>query len=83
MKLSTKETIDNYVKHGLEPGGFVYSVLCNDLFGAIGRADSQNKRDLEEICRYVYNDIPSNCWGSSEIVEAWMKKKSEEQHGTN
>ena len=73
MKISTKETIDNYVTHGVEPGGFVRAVLENNLCGAFGRADVENRRDIFEIVSYVHNNIPAGCNGSPEKVENWMK----------
>ena len=79
MKDSTKQTIDDYVSDGLPPGGFVTSVLENDLMGAFGRADTQNRRDLYEICNYVYNEIPANSHGSPEKVSAWLKDHQEVQ----
>ena len=75
----TKETIDLYVSHGCEPGGFMYAVLTNDLFGAIARADVENRANLQAICQYIYNDICSDCWGSKEKVQAWMKQKRAER----
>lgn len=74
MKDSTRETIVNYVNFGLPPGGFITAVLSNDLFGAIGRADAENLRDLHEICLFVYNKIPSECWGSRQSVERWLAR---------
>ena len=32
----SKESLYNYFVHGLEPGGFMTAVLCNDLYGAAG-----------------------------------------------
>lgn len=75
MKRSTKETIDNYVEKGWEPGGFVGAVLANDLMGAVGRADAENLRDLIEICQYVHWEIPGNCHGSYQIVRHWIKQR--------
>ena len=76
----TKDSIDLYVSHGCEPGSFLMAVLTNDLFGAVGRADEFNIRHLREICQYVYNDIPSVCWGSDEKVKKWMLQKREEKN---
>lgn len=74
MKDITKETIDNYVKHGIPTGGFMEAVLCNDLKEAIGRADAENLRDIKEIVSYVYWEIPANCHGSPEKVREWIAK---------
>jgi hypothetical protein len=70
----TQDAIDAYVAHGVPPGGFLYAVLTNDLFGATGRADQENRAALLDICRYVYNEIPSACWGSTEKMLAWIAK---------
>lgn len=71
----TKEAIDLYVSDGIPTGSFVYAVLTNNLFDAVARADSTNIMFLREICQYIYNDIPSNCWGSQEKVNNWLEMK--------
>jgi len=75
----TKKTIDNYVEHGYRPGHFVHAVLANDLMGAFGAADSNNTKYMRNIVSYVYNDIPSNCHGSYEIVEKWLQMHADER----
>lgn len=74
VKQSTIDTINNYVKKGWPPGGFVTAVLANDLMEALGRADLENRQAIFEICEYVYNDIPGACHGSPDIVQAWVKR---------
>lgn len=69
---STKDSLDRYVNHRIQPGGFLTAVLSNDLVGAVGRADSFNKKVIPEIITYIYNQLPSNCWGSSEKVQDWL-----------
>ena len=78
MKELTKASIDRYVEHRIPTGGFLEAVLSNDLMGAVGRADAGNLRDLHEICSYVYNRIPSGCWGSPEKVRAWLNREDED-----
>ena len=80
-----KNSIDNFAKYGIPPGGFVTAVLENDLMQSFGRADLPNRRNLFEITKYVYNEIPSHCWGSKEKVEKWggleyYKTKREEDN---
>lgn len=70
----TLEALDRYVEHGLEPGSFLMSVLCNDLFGAVYRADSTNLEHLRDICIHIHWEIPSDCWGNENKVRAYMKK---------
>jgi hypothetical protein len=80
------ETLDRYVTHGIPTGGFLEAVLANDLMESFGHADMGNRLTLFEICSYVYNELPSGCHGSYEIVGKWikegglegMKKKREE-----
>lgn len=72
MKESTLQTINDYVEKGWEPGGFTTAVLANDLMMAFCRADEENRHSLFQICNYVYNEIPSSCHGSYEVVESWL-----------
>ncbi len=68
------DSIQNYVMHGTPPGSFLYAVLSNNLFEAVGRADDFNIRLLPEIVNYCYNNIPQACWGSRETVKKWIEK---------
>lgn len=79
MNPTTKENINNFVKCGARPGGFLYAVLSNNLKESFGRADLENRRDMFEIVSYCYNEIPNTCWGSPEKVTAWMDKKQKER----
>jgi len=46
----------------------------NDLMGAMGHADGENKKAIVEICKYVYNEIPPGVsHGSVEAVRDWFK----------
>lgn len=73
VKPDTLETIKHYVEDGWQPGGFLTAVLANDLMNALGKADSYNRASIFEISCVVYNDIPSNCHGSYEIVNKWIE----------
>jgi len=64
--------IKRYIEHGLEPGGFLTAVICNDLRESVGRADEENMRNLPAFVAYFYNEAPSTCWGSHEKMVAWM-----------
>lgn len=69
----TKASLDNFVKHGLKPGGFLTRVLCNDLFGAYAQADAYNIKNMYAIIKYVYNKMPGVCWGSRDAMERWSE----------
>ena len=72
MKEDTKDSIDRYVQQRVPTGSFLQAVLSNDLRGALGQADEDNRRDLFEIVAYCYNEIPGVCWGSPEKVDQWL-----------
>lgn len=74
VPLHTQEALTNYVQHGYMPGGFLTALLCNDLMGAVARADHINKQNLANIASFVFNEMPADSWGSLERMEAWCKK---------
>lgn len=69
----TKAALDRYVEHKMLPGGFLMAVLSNDLFGAVGRADSENLDALPDIVKYVYNQMPSGSWGSKDQIYKFVE----------
>lgn len=69
----TIESLRLYREHRCRPGDFLTAVLCNDLFEAFGRADDENAAAMRQICKYIYNEVPSRCWGSRERVAAWLE----------
>ena len=73
------DSLDRFVTHGIPTGGFLEAVLENNLMESFGRADNDNRYALFDICRYVYNELPASCHGSSEKVAAWLKMKAEEK----
>lgn len=78
----TKNDIDNYVSKKYPPGDFLYAVLTNDLFEAVARADDINLYSLIDIIKYIYNDVPSTCWGSPEAVAEWLDGRAVIEHTT-
>ena len=68
-----------YVKGEESPGGFLYAVLCNDLFGAVGKADDEMKPLIPLLVQFIHWEVPSGCHGSREHVKAWMDKPKEEK----
>jgi hypothetical protein len=68
----TKYQIDEYVNDKMPPGDFLYAVLTNNLAEAVFKADDTNLFCLKDIVLYVYNHIPSVCWGTPEKVEEWL-----------
>lgn len=72
MKDSTRTALQNYAEQRIKTGDFLYAVLTNNLFLAMRLADSENLAVLQEICKYVWNEMPSGCWGTPEKVKEWL-----------
>jgi len=70
----TIHSLKLYSEHKCQPGGFLTAVLQNDLFAAMGRADTENKQALPDIVTYIYNEMPGDCWGSEKIVQDFLNK---------
>ena len=49
----TREAYARVLAHGFPPGGFLRACINNDLFGAISRADPQNRAALHDIVRMI------------------------------
>jgi hypothetical protein len=69
------EALENYLIHGFMPGGFLTSVLANDLCMAVGRADHWNQDNLPRIVKEVTFKMPSISWGSYAAVKDWCRDK--------
>ena len=69
---NTLEGLERYVKDRIHPGDFLQAVLENDLALSFSKADDENRKAMFEIVNYIYNIIPSKCWGSSEQVRRWL-----------
>lgn len=65
-----KSALEAYAYRGHPLGGFLTAVVENNLFEALGRADSYNRATIFQITQFIYNELPSTCWGSTEIVKA-------------
>ena len=63
-----------YIEKGIEPGSFLTAVLCNDLMGAVKRADKINQEKLRDICAFLYNEAPAICFGSVEAFQSWVHR---------
>ena len=74
----TKQAIDDYVQHG-ECGDFLSAALGNRFVDTVCLADDHNLEALPEIAFYIWNHIPSACWGSLEKVNAWQKARRAER----
>jgi len=48
------------------------AVLENDFVGTVKRADRTNLQNLVQWAEFLYWELPGNCWGSPEKVQAWL-----------
>ena len=72
VKSTTLGGIDRYCLR-YPPGHFITRLMENDLMGAMGHADGENKKAIVDICRYVYNEIPAGVsHGSVKAVDSWL-----------
>ena len=70
-----------WIENRIMPGDFLTAVIRNDLTGALGRADEENRAAIFDIVSWWYNEAPSPCWGSPEKVKTWangLKERTEE-----
>ena len=51
-------------------------MLCNDLAGAVGRADHWNRQALADIIECISDLAPRRSWGSVESVKNWLNDQS-------
>lgn len=64
-----------YMERGIEPGSFLMAVLCNDLMGAVSRADHINASRLKDYAAWLYNNAPPQSFGSREKVGRWIESR--------
>ena len=69
----TMSGITNFIHRGAMPGGFLTSVLENNLKQTYGSADENNIVAIPSIVQYLYNNAPGICWGSPREVREWME----------
>jgi hypothetical protein len=74
IKQSVFDGLENYMRHGVPPGGFLKAMLENASIGTvIRRADNENVRVLREIYIFIFNRLPSNIWGSIENMDTFIE----------
>jgi len=68
----TQYALTEFIERGIPVGGFLHSVLSNDLFGAVGSADGSNLPALKDITGWIYMHAPQACWGTEAKVLRWI-----------
>jgi hypothetical protein len=73
----TQETLENYLSHGWEPGGFCEAMLAMDMERALVVADQANAASFCYIGRWILEHAPEGSWGNYENVKAWCANVNE------
>jgi hypothetical protein len=70
----TMEALDDYFLRGYEPGSFLTGILTNNLYRAVGSADSANRHAIYEIVKWLTTDpmVPIHSWGTKDHVSNWL-----------
>jgi len=67
----TLHQLERYEQQGEIPADFLRTVLSNNFTNAITFADSHNLQNLPAFAKYLYWEMPSNSWGSTEKIMKW------------
>ena len=71
----TRQAFEDYILRGYPPGSFMAAVLRNDFVAAVCHADTENKKYLVDIAKWMLNIAPRACWGSDQAIRDWLKDK--------
>jgi len=77
VPVSLHEGIIRYIEGHIRPGGFLRSVIVNDLLATYLTADKDNLPMIENIVRWFHAEAPGNCWGSEDAFRDWINSKPE------
>ena len=67
----TQYALTQFVERGVPQAGFLYNVLCNDLFNAVVSANSEDISALTDITAWLHAHAPEACWGIEAKVLRW------------
>lgn len=72
------DILREYVEKRWWPGDCLGGMVENDLRGFFSHADETVSRRARDIFIFVYNVLPSSCWGSKEKVAKFLMGEEEE-----
>lgn len=70
-----RSALVRYVNDHDTVGDFLTAVLENNLRGAMMFADIESRAGLYALVKWLFNEVPSTCWGSEEAVKVWIAIK--------
>lgn len=68
-----RQSIIRYIRNGSPGGHFLNAVLKNDLKEACNRADDDNRGQIYEIVKFLYNRVPQVIWGGETKFQDWIR----------
>ena len=71
---STQHQLTQFIKEGKQVNAFLRCVLCNDLAGAVTRANAENLAALPTIAQWLYSEAPDACWGTEAKYLRWIEQ---------
>lgn len=63
----------DFIELGIKPGDFLWAVICNDLQGAVLRADGLSIFAVRGIVRWLCAHAPAACWGTEQKRNEWQE----------
>lgn len=67
------DSLKNYLEYGYPPGSFLTHLLYGDIYRSYQSADRWSKDYLSNIIGFIVNNLPQECYGSKDKVNAWIK----------
>lgn len=64
----------DYLVCGGYVGGFLTSVLENNLVEAFNRADETNSFAMRTYAAWLWNELPTDAWKTRANIDAWQEK---------
>ena len=66
-----------YARERQPVGHFLQNVIANDLMGAMGRAAPVSRASLYQLTMFIFNELPSPCWGTQSRYNMWLAEEKE------
>ena len=76
---NTLDTLRSYVVNGIRPGGFLTGIITDDLNKTCREAAGDNKKAVVSIWTFLFQKMPSSCWGSTKKMREWNGLRSKEE----
>ena len=74
-----QEALNAYADDGRPTGGFLEACIDNDLRAAVSLADETSLAAIPAIVGFLYNEMPSGCWGKPNSFQSWIERKHAER----